>query len=50
MMTPAGAIILHSCCSTCNQTSKERTNEKRAMAIPLGPRRDRAFANVRASQ
>ena len=39
-MTPAEAIILYSCCSTCSQTSKERTNEARAIAIPLCPRRD----------
>ena len=36
-MTPAEAIILNSCCSTCSQTNEERTNEARAMAIPPQP-------------
>ena len=39
-MTPAGANILYGCCSTCSQTSKERTNEVRAIAFPLCSRRD----------
>ena len=39
MMTPAEAIILCTCCSTCSQAKEERANEARAMAIPLDPRR-----------
>ena len=38
-MTPAEAIILYICCRTCSQAKEERTNEARAMAIPLDPRR-----------
>ena len=33
------AIILYICCGTCSQATKERTNEARAMAISLDPRR-----------
>ena len=46
MVTPAGAIILYICCSSCSQATKERTNDARAKAISLGPRSTKGLSIV----